>query len=92
MKIHNYSDGLQTKTFLPMKEVSMQNTSLNCDNVHEGHLVRIGGLAVVLGLTIHIVVNVVLKEFPVENLTLPELRAYLLINLILGRSFMVCVT
>ena len=36
-----------------------------------------GGLAIIVGLAIHIVLNIVLKEFPPENPTLTELQDYL---------------
>ena len=39
---------------------------------------RIGGLALLCGLSIHIVVNMVMKKFPSEDLSLPELQTYLL--------------
>ena len=42
-----------------------------------GALVRIGGLAIILALAIHIVLNVVLKEFPPEHPTATELQEYL---------------
>ena len=42
-----------------------------------GALVRVGGVAVILGLAIHIVLNSVLKEFPPENPTATELQEYL---------------
>jgi hypothetical protein len=45
----------------------------------QGHagLIRLGGLAIVLGLTIHIILNMVLKEFPPEDPTVAELKVYL---------------
>lgn len=43
----------------------------------ESSLVRIGGLSIIVGLAIHIVLNVVLKEFPPEDATGPELQEYL---------------
>jgi hypothetical protein len=52
----------------------MQDTSTGSAN---GGLIRIGGLAVVLALSIHLFVNGVLKEFPPEDLSLLELQAYL---------------
>ena len=42
-----------------------------------GGLIRIGGLAVVLALSIHVFVNGVLKEFPPANPSLAELQSYL---------------
>lgn len=38
---------------------------------------RVGGLAIIAGMVIHIVLNAVLKEFPPENPTSPELQEYL---------------
>lgn len=38
---------------------------------------RVGGLAIVVGMMIHIVLNVVLKAFPPENPTSAELQDYL---------------
>jgi hypothetical protein len=38
---------------------------------------RVGGLAIIVGMVIHIVLNVVLKEFPPENPTSAELQEYL---------------
>jgi hypothetical protein len=45
----------------------------------QGHavLIRLGGLAIIVGLAIHVVLNSVLKEFPPENPTVTELQAYL---------------
>lgn len=40
-------------------------------------LIRIGGVAVLVGLVIHIVANVFLKEFPPADPSLAELRTYL---------------
>lgn len=40
-------------------------------------LVRVGGLAIIVGMVIHIVLNVVLKKFPPENPTSFELQEYL---------------
>jgi hypothetical protein len=37
----------------------------------------LGGLAIIVGLAIHVVLNSVLKEFPPENPTVTELKAYL---------------
>jgi hypothetical protein len=38
--------------------------------------IRLGGIAVLLGLAIHVVANSVLKTFPPDQPTLEELRAY----------------
>ena len=43
----------------------------------KANLIRLGGAAIVLGLAIHIVLNMVLKEFPPEDLGPAELREYL---------------
>ena len=40
------------------------------------HLIRIGGLAVLLALGLHIYLNGFLKEFPPEHPTLAELQDY----------------
>jgi hypothetical protein len=40
-------------------------------------LIRLGGLAMLIGLAIHIVANGVLKVFPPENPSLSELQSYL---------------
>jgi hypothetical protein len=40
-------------------------------------LIRLGGLAIIVGLAIHVILNVVLKEFPPEDPTPAELQAYL---------------
>lgn len=39
--------------------------------------VRLGGFAILIGLTIHIVANVVLKTFPSDGFTTEQIRAYL---------------
>jgi hypothetical protein len=43
----------------------------------QSSLIRIGGLAIIVGMLIHIVLNVVLKEFPPEDATRSELAEYL---------------
>ena len=43
---------------------------------HTG-LIRLGGLAMLVGVAIHIVANMVLKVFPPENPSLAELKIYL---------------
>jgi len=40
-------------------------------------LIRLGGLAVILALAIHMIVNGVVKEFPPQNPSLAELKSYL---------------
>ena len=44
---------------------------------HTG-LIRLGGIAMLAGLVIHVVANMVLKVFPPENPSLDELQTYLL--------------
>jgi hypothetical protein len=39
-------------------------------------LIRLGGLAGLVAIAVHMVVNTVLKSFPAENLTLDQLQAY----------------
>lgn len=46
----------------------------------EDRLIRIGGLAVLVALAIHIFVNGFLKKFPPENPSLPELKDYLTVE------------
>jgi hypothetical protein len=43
----------------------------------QASLIRVGGLAIVVGMAIHIVLNVVLKEFPPDEATGAELQEYL---------------
>ncbi|MCI0405938.1 MAG: hypothetical protein L0209_07675, partial [candidate division Zixibacteria bacterium] len=43
----------------------------------ESSLIRIGGLAIIVGMMVHIVLNMVLKEFPPNNPTSSELQEYL---------------
>ncbi|MEQ8767839.1 MAG: hypothetical protein RL885_28305 [Planctomycetota bacterium] len=40
-------------------------------------LIRLGGLAMILSIIVHVVLNMVLKEFPPEDPTASELQAYL---------------
>lgn len=42
-----------------------------------GRFIRLGGVAILVGFLIHMLVNGVLKQFPPEDPTLDELRAYL---------------
>jgi hypothetical protein len=53
-----------------MKENGEDNNSGN------RHLIRIGGLAILVGLGLHIYLNGFLKEFPPEHPTLAELQDY----------------
>jgi hypothetical protein len=47
------------------------------DRKEQAGLIRLGGLAIIVGLAIHVILNAVLKEFPPENPTVTELQAYL---------------
>ena len=53
------------------------NQEANPPAASESSLIRIGGLAIIVGMAIHIVLNVVLKEFPPEDPTSSELQEYL---------------
>ena len=55
----------------------MQNASTMTDGQGQAGLIRLGGLAIIVGLAIHIVLNSMLKEFPPQNPTVTELQAYL---------------
>lgn len=54
----------------------MQEVTSSTDR-RDGGLIRIGGVAVVLALSLHMFLNGVLKKFPPENPSLAELQAYL---------------
>ena len=54
----------------------MQKASTESGQAQAG-LIRLGGLAIIVGLAIHVVLNSVLKEFPPEDPTATELQAYL---------------
>ena len=54
-----------------MQEVTSSTVQKN------GGLIRVGGAAVVLALSLHMFLNGVLKQFPPENPSLAELQAYL---------------
>lgn len=54
----------------------MQEVTSSTDR-QNGGLIRIGGVAVVLALSLHMFLNGVLKKFPPENPSLAELQAYL---------------
>ena len=56
----------------------MQKASTKTDGQGQAGLIRLGGLAIIVGLAIHVVLNSVLKEFPPEDPTVTELQAYLL--------------
>jgi len=43
----------------------------------QGALIRFGGLAIVVGLAIHVILNMALKQFPPDDPTVAELQAYL---------------
>ena len=53
----------------------MQKASTKIDGQGQAGLIRLGGLAIILALVIHVVLNAVLKEFPPENPTVTELQA-----------------
>lgn len=55
----------------------MQHDSTTTDGTGHAGLIRLGGLAMIAGLGIHIVLNEVLKQFPPENPTSAELQTYL---------------
>lgn len=55
----------------------MQKASTKTDGQGQAGLIRLGGLAIILGLTIHVILNMVLKEFPPEDPTVTELQGYL---------------
>lgn len=55
----------------------METASANTDAHGQARLIRLGGLAIIVGLAIHIVLNSVLKTFPPEDPTATELQAYL---------------
>ena len=55
-----------------MKEARTQSESEKRNS-----FVRLGGLVILFGLTVHIVANMVLKTFPSEEFTLIELQEYL---------------
>lgn len=55
----------------------MQNLDTNSSSNDHAFLIRLGGLAMLAGLVIHIVANSVLKEFPPDNPSLAELQTYL---------------
>jgi hypothetical protein len=55
----------------------MEGASTRIDSQGLTSISRLGGLAIIVGLGIHVVLNVVLKEFPPEDPTLTELQAYL---------------
>lgn len=55
----------------------MQKASTKTDGHGQASLIRLGGLAMIVGLAIHIILNMVLKEFPPEDPTASELQTYL---------------
>jgi len=55
----------------------MENVSYKyVDRDKENGIIRLGGLAVLLALAIHILVNWVIKTMPPADLTAAELRSY----------------
>ena len=55
----------------------MQDLATDSNRRGDAGLIRLGGIAMLLGFVIHIVANGVLKVFPPENPSLDELRTYL---------------
>jgi hypothetical protein len=55
----------------------VQKTSTETDGQGQAGLIRLGGLAIIVGLAIHAILNSILKEFPPEDPTVTELQAYL---------------
>ena len=55
----------------------MQDLTTDSSDRDHANLIRLGGLAMLAGLVIHIVANMVLKVFPPENPSLAELQTYL---------------
>ena len=55
----------------------MKKVSTNKAAQGQASLIRLGGLAIIVGLAIHVILNVVLKKFPPEDPTSAELQAYL---------------
>lgn len=53
------------------------NTTHESASKHYASLIRIGGAALIAAFAIHIIANAVLKQFPPEEPTMAELRAYL---------------
>lgn len=58
-------------------QTSVQKAFANTNDQGQVGLIRLGGLAIIVGLAIHIILNGVLKEFPPEDPTATELQAYL---------------
>lgn len=55
----------------------MQKTPTSTGEQRQASLIRFGGLSIIAGLVIHVILNIVLKEFPPEDPTVSELQAYL---------------
>ena len=55
----------------------MQKSITKKDKQGNAVLIRMGGLAIIVGLGIHIILNAVLKVFPPDDPTVEELKAYL---------------
>jgi len=58
----------------------MQKSITKKDEKRNDILIRLGGLAIIVGLGIHIILNAVLKVFPPDDPTAVELQAYLSIE------------
>lgn len=55
----------------------MQKTSEKTNRQEHAILIRLGGLAIIVGFAIHVILNSVLKEFPPEDRIASELQVYL---------------
>lgn len=55
----------------------MSGGSTEIENRRKVKFIRLGGIAILLGLAIHIIANMFLKTFPSENFTPTELKEYL---------------
>ena len=63
---------------IPQKAKTLvQKTPAKTNGQAQVGLIRFGGLAIIIGLVIHVTLNSVLKEFPPEDLTPTELQVYL---------------
>ncbi len=55
----------------------MENTFTDSNTKDHVGLIRLGGIAMLVGFVIHVVANAVIKVFPPENPSLAELQTYL---------------
>ena len=56
----------------------MEDFAKEANSADHTGLIRLGGMAMLVGFSIHAVANWVLKVFPPENASLAELQTYLL--------------